>query len=57
MGLIVPTFVVLGLILFMWGLFRSMWDTRTDKIVGRFLIAMSMASFGAGWWGIASLWR
>jgi len=41
----------------MWGLFRSMWDTRTDKIVGRFLIAMSMASFGAGWWGIASLWR
>jgi hypothetical protein len=56
-ALIVPTFIVIGTILFGWGLFRSMWETRRDRIIGGLLVCLSMASFGVGWWGLASVFH
>lgn len=57
MAIIISTSVLGGIVLFAWGLFRSMWDNYRDKIVGTLLLAMSMVSFGLGGWGLSTILR
>lgn len=57
MAIVVQTLVVIGIALFMRGMFHLVWGGRLDRLIGRILIALSAASFGIGTLGTLSLLR
>ena len=57
MAIIVPTFVVIGIALFMNGLFRTLWEGDSDRLTGKLLIALSVVSLSLGGLGALSVVR
>jgi len=48
MAIVVPLLIVLGLVFLSWGIFRLMWETPWDKIVGGIMLAASVTFISAG---------
>jgi hypothetical protein len=47
-SILVPLLIVLGVLFLTWGVFRMMWDTAWDKIVGGIILAASITFISAG---------
>ena len=57
MAIVVPSLVVIGLALFVHGLFRILLDNDASWLTGKILIALSLASISLGGLGALSAWR
>lgn len=55
MAIVIPTLVVIGIALFTHGLFDVLWGDKPDRVIGRVLIALSVASLGVGILGTLSV--
>lgn len=56
-AILVPTFVVIGIALFLNGLFRTILEGDSDRLTGKLLMALSVASLSLGGLGALSVVR
>jgi hypothetical protein len=55
MALVVQTLIVGGMVLFAWGMLRTVWENRRDAVIGKLLMAASVLSLSLGGVGLATV--